>query len=203
MEIKNSTQMNSTSFGMALKKPKDLEAFVKATGADRVGIAGRIRRRGIQQLEKELKSCEHADVEFIRENGKNVYLVLNNHYNGGKIITTFDKYSDGLIMSPFNAAQNKIDDAIANKKGVRRFLSVAANGLKVLYHTIKTITVNPKQALPSPLLTAAEESKKADKAIRAEIKAAKKAAVAEHIKAQKAREAKEKAMSKMKKIFGE
>lgn len=63
MEIRNNTPMNSTSFGMAFKKPSadQMQNFVEYVGK---GVSGKRAKKGLQVLQEQQAGNRHFDIVY-------------------------------------------------------------------------------------------------------------------------------------------
>lgn len=171
MEVSNS-QIN---FGMALRKPsnKEMEGFVNAVGLNRKGLAGSLRKRGLNQLEKELRQCDQFDVRYAKVDGKHTFQVLNTA--DGVVKKSFNAQSDNLIQDRAVKAIHELDEYKYDGT-IKGFLKGIKIWSKTLAEGAKVVLLNPKNLMPKALLTAAQESQNMERAYKLELKAQEEAA---------------------------
>ena len=166
----NYTASNSPAFGMALRKPAPelVDSFIKALNLD-----GKFCKKGLRQLEKELKNITQTDVVYTKEGNKNIFSVVS---KDGKVLHRFDKsvkdedaYKKGpqykiyKIMADFEKCANDARDAHTKREGI----TAVFKGLYAMGKIMAKVVINPKLTLPPELIAAAEKSKAIEKTHKA------------------------------------
>lgn len=167
MEVNNISA--GTSFGMALRKPSAevMDRFVSSVGIDKGDFVSKLRKRGLQQVQRELKDCKKYDVAFkIDEDGKDVFQVIENAAD--RVIGEYRKGQGGLVQPSFISSGLKSDldkfEEITDTKNLKFLAHCAKTAGKYVVESVKLFILNPKDALPKTLLTAARDAKALEKA---------------------------------------
>lgn len=170
----NYTASNSPAFGMALRKPAPelVDSFIKALNLDDKD-SGKFCKKGLRQLEKELKNITQTDVVYIKEGNKNIFSVVS---KDGKVLHSFDKsvkdkdaYKKGpqykiyKIGADFEKCINDARDAHTKRERI----TAVFKGLYAMGKVLARVVINPKLTLPPELIAAAEKSKAIEKTHKA------------------------------------
>jgi len=166
MEIGNNTQMYSTSFGMALRRPsaEKMERFVDTLGLGGGDFASKIRSKGLKQMYSEAPGGKNFDVSFdVNDAGKAVFKVIDNKTD--KVVAEYSKGQEGLVQRSYDRSGLKEDLAEVDNlepRSIKSWLKLAKVGAKSVREFLKLSVVNPKEALPQAMLTAAKKAQELD-----------------------------------------
>jgi len=146
-------------FGMALKKPDDIEKFVKYAGLDK-----KLPRMGVQQIVREQAKNKNFDIIMDNDMAVKVIRKTIKPETSPEIVEVFPASRHTIAGIRNKNISEKADIALesARSRTEAAFIVISAT-FKLLFNIARTV-VNPKLAVKGNIREAAEYAARADKA---------------------------------------